>query len=53
MGTLDEFVNERAPVWAELEQLVDRAGNKPSKLGADGVRRLGTPYRATAAECRQ
>ena len=42
MGTLDEFVNERAPVWTELEHLVDRAGNKPSKLGADGVRRLGT-----------
>jgi uncharacterized membrane protein SpoIIM required for sporulation len=50
VGTLDEFVNERAPVWAELEQLVDRAGNKPSKLGADGVRRLGTAYRATAAD---
>jgi uncharacterized membrane protein SpoIIM required for sporulation len=50
VGTLDEFVNERAPVWAELEQLVDRAGNKPAKLGADGVRRLGTTYRATAAD---
>ena len=50
MGTLDEFVKERAPVWAELEHLVDRAGNKPSKLGADGVRRLGTTYRATAAD---
>jgi uncharacterized membrane protein SpoIIM required for sporulation len=50
VGTLDEFVNERAPVWAELEQLVDRAGNKPSKLGADGVRRLGSTYRATAAD---
>ena len=50
MGTLDEFVNERAPAWAELEHLVDRAGNKPSKLGADGVRRLGTTYRATAAD---
>ncbi len=50
MGTLDEFVNERAPVWAELEYLVDRAGNRPSKLGADGVRRLGTAYRATAAD---
>ena len=50
VGTLDEFVNERAPVWAELERLVDRAGNKPSQLGADGVRRLGTTYRATAAD---
>ena len=37
-------------MWAELEQLVDRAGNKPSQLGADGVRRLGARYRATAAD---
>ena len=50
MGTLDEFVAERAPVWNELEQLVDTAGSKPSRLGADGVRRLGTTYRAAAAD---
>ena len=50
MGTLDEFVAERAPVWTELERLVDNAGSKPSRLGADGVRRLGTTYRATAAD---
>ena len=50
MGTLDEFVAERAPVWTELEQLVDTAGSKPSRLGADGVRRLGTTYRAAAAD---
>jgi uncharacterized membrane protein SpoIIM required for sporulation len=50
VGTLDDFVAERAPVWTELERLVDRAGSKPSKLGADGVRRLGTTYRATAAD---
>ena len=51
MGTLDEFVAERAPVWTELERLVDTAGSKPSRLGADGVRRLGTHVpRATAAD---
>jgi uncharacterized membrane protein SpoIIM required for sporulation len=50
VGTLDEFVTERAPVWNELERLVDRARGKPSRLGADGVRRLGSTYRATTAD---
>ncbi|MGH8978697.1 MAG: stage II sporulation protein M [Acidimicrobiia bacterium] len=50
MGTLDEFVTERAPVWNELERLVDTARGKPSRLGADGVRRLGSTYRATTAD---
>ncbi len=30
--------------------LVDRAGGRPSRLGADGVRRLGECYRAAAAD---
>jgi uncharacterized membrane protein SpoIIM required for sporulation len=47
---LDQFVSERAPTWAELEQLVTRAGGRPSRLGADGVRRIGETYRATAAD---
>jgi uncharacterized membrane protein SpoIIM required for sporulation len=50
MGRRDEFVSERAPVWAELEQLVARAKNKPTRLGADGVRQLGATYRETAAD---
>jgi uncharacterized membrane protein SpoIIM required for sporulation len=50
VGTLDEFVAERAPVWNELERLVDTAGSKPSRLGADGVRRLGNTYRAATAD---
>jgi uncharacterized membrane protein SpoIIM required for sporulation len=33
-----------------LEQLATRAGGRPSRLGADGVRRLGETYRATAAD---
>jgi uncharacterized membrane protein SpoIIM required for sporulation len=47
---LDQFVSERAPTWTELERLVGDAGNRPSRLGADGVRRLGECYRATAAD---
>jgi uncharacterized membrane protein SpoIIM required for sporulation len=37
-------------MWTELGALVDRAGNRPSRLGADGVRRLGECYRAAAAD---
>jgi uncharacterized membrane protein SpoIIM required for sporulation len=47
---LDQFVSERAPTWTELERLVGDAGGRPSRLGADGVRRLGECYRATAAD---
>jgi uncharacterized membrane protein SpoIIM required for sporulation len=47
---VDTFVAERAPVWDELEYLVDRAKNRPSQLGAHGVRRLGETYRAAAAD---
>ena len=50
MGTLDEFVSDRAPVWTELDELVTRAGNRPARLGADGVRHLGSTYRATVAD---
>ncbi len=50
MFNLDEFVSERAPTWTELEALVDRAGSRPSRLGADGVRRLGECYRAATAD---
>ena len=50
MFNLDQFVSERAPTWTELEQLVERGGNRPSRLGAAGVRRLGDCYRATAAD---
>jgi uncharacterized membrane protein SpoIIM required for sporulation len=47
---LDEFVSDRSPTWTELEQLLTVAGNRPSRLGADGVRRLGACYRACAAD---
>jgi uncharacterized membrane protein SpoIIM required for sporulation len=47
---LDQFVSDRAPTWSELERLVHDAGGRPARLGADGVRRLGACYRATAAD---
>ena len=50
MGTVDEFVAERAPAWNELDQLIKSAGNRPARLGAAGVLRLGATYRATAAD---
>ncbi len=50
MTNLDEFVRDRTPTWTELEQLVDRSGNSPARLGPDGVLRLGACYRAVAAD---
>ncbi|MCZ7535539.1 MAG: stage II sporulation protein M [Acidimicrobiia bacterium] len=50
MGKLDAFVADRSPVWLELEDLVDRAGRRPERLGAAGVRRLGAVYRAAIAD---
>jgi uncharacterized membrane protein SpoIIM required for sporulation len=47
---LDQFVSERSPTWTELDRLVTESGNRPSRLGADGVRRYGECYRATAAD---
>ncbi len=50
MGNLDAFVADRSPAWSELEDLVDRAGRRPERLGADGVRRLGAVYRSAIAD---
>ena len=50
MPNLDEFVSDRSPTWIELDELLERAGSRPSRLGADGVRRLGACYRASAAD---
>jgi uncharacterized membrane protein SpoIIM required for sporulation len=47
---LDEFLSERSPTWAELEQLLARGGNAPARLGPEGVLRLGSCYRAVAAD---
>jgi uncharacterized membrane protein SpoIIM required for sporulation len=47
---LDRFVSERQASWAELRQLVATAKGRADKLGPDGIRRLGSLYRATAAD---
>jgi uncharacterized membrane protein SpoIIM required for sporulation len=48
--TVDRFVAERSPSWDELASLVDQTKRKPERLGPAGVRRLGTLYRAAAAD---
>ena len=50
MTTPERFVAEREAAWEELDAALRRAGDRPEKLGADGVRRLGELYRATAAD---
>src|SRR5919199_2189907 len=47
---LDAFVRQRTPEWDELARLVASAGHHPERLGPGGVRRLGTSYRAAAAD---
>jgi uncharacterized membrane protein SpoIIM required for sporulation len=47
---LARFLDERQEAWQELETLVRRAGRRPERLGADGVRRLGALYRGAAAD---
>jgi uncharacterized membrane protein SpoIIM required for sporulation len=47
---LDRFHSTRDARWAELEELMRRAGGKPERLGPDGVRRIGRLYRAAAAD---
>lgn len=47
---LARFLDERQEAWQELETLVRRAGRRPERLGADGVRRLGALYRSAAAD---
>jgi uncharacterized membrane protein SpoIIM required for sporulation len=47
---LNRFQQTRGARWAELEDLVRRAGGKPERLGPVAVRRLGGLYRSTAAD---
>src|SRR4051812_44579970 len=48
--TAERFEADRSATWAELEALLERAGDRPERAGADGVRRLGELYRAAAAD---
>jgi uncharacterized membrane protein SpoIIM required for sporulation len=47
---VERFVSDRRAAWARLEALVREAGGRPERLGPDGVRELGTRYRAAAAD---
>lgn len=47
---LDAFVRQRTPEWEELGRLVESAGHRAERLGPGGVRRLGSAYRAAAAD---
>ena len=48
--TAERFAAERSEAWEELNAALRRAGDRPERLGADGVRRLGELYRAAAAD---
>jgi uncharacterized membrane protein SpoIIM required for sporulation len=47
---LERFESEREAGWAALEAALARAGDRPERLGADGVLELGALYRAAAAD---
>lgn len=47
---LDAFIETRRDSWAELDDAIERAKGKPERLGAEGVRRMGTLYRGAAAD---
>ena len=50
---VDRFVREREPRWAELEGLIAAAKQRPEKLGATRVLRLGELYRAAVGDLAQ
>jgi uncharacterized membrane protein SpoIIM required for sporulation len=47
---VDRFSRERAAGWEELAGLVQEAGTRPQRLGAEPLLRLGRRYRAAAAD---
>ena len=47
---LDRFLSERGESWQELEALVRNGRRRPERLGSEGVLRLGSLYRAAAAD---
>jgi uncharacterized membrane protein SpoIIM required for sporulation len=50
MMSAERFEAERAATWGELDAALRQARDRPERLGADGVRRLGELYRAAAAD---
>ncbi len=50
MMSPERFSEERASDWGELDAALRRCGDRPERLGYEGVRRMGTLYRAAAAD---
>lgn len=50
MASIQQFVDECRPEWDELAELVTRAHGRIDRLPAPDVLRLGTRYRAAAAD---
>src|SRR5262245_35697274 len=50
MASPERFETERGAAWSELDAALQRCGDRPERLGASGVRRLGELYRSTAAD---
>src|SRR4051794_33203651 len=48
--TPETFESERGPAWTALDAALRKAGDRPERLGAAGVRELGGLYRAAAAD---
>ena len=47
---LDRFITDRRPAWDELDALLGAAKGRPERIGAEKMRRLGSLYRAAAAD---
>jgi uncharacterized membrane protein SpoIIM required for sporulation len=47
---LERFEAERGPAWTALEAALAKAGDRPERLGGDGVRELGALYRSVASD---
>jgi uncharacterized membrane protein SpoIIM required for sporulation len=47
---LEAFLRRGSPIWQELDALLDRAGSRPERLGAEGVLELGRLYRVLVAD---
>jgi uncharacterized membrane protein SpoIIM required for sporulation len=47
---LERFEAERGGSWTALEAALAKAGDRPERLGGDGVRELGTLYRSAASD---
>lgn len=47
---LPQFLEQRQASWEELDELLATAGRRVERLGPEGVLRLGSLYRAAAAD---